>query len=50
MICNFVIKFKNKIKKMLESNKFQKLNEFHFRLINDYSNIVQINNENQIPK
>jgi len=37
MICYYVMKFKNKIQKTLESNKYTKLNTFHFKIINDYS-------------
>lgn len=47
------MKFKNKIQKTLESNKFTKLHSFHFKIINDYSNLLestQNKNENNIIK
>lgn len=47
------MKFKSKMQKTLESNKFTKLNTFHFKIINDYTNL-QISkkhkNENEIIK
>jgi len=48
------MKFKNKLQKTLESNKFTKLNAFHFKIINDYSsnllNSTRKLNENEIIK
>lgn len=38
MISYYIAKFIKKLKDGLESNKFNKLTEFHFQLINDYSN------------
>lgn len=45
MICYYVAKFRDKVKKTLESNKFIKLNDFHFKIINDYANSIQDQNK-----